>query len=264
MKRIFFWLIPFIALGALAGFYLLPESQKPAPQTMATPVPTLEPGIRHPVESSGTPGEPLPQLAKSDGPFSDALVALLGRNLPQFVYVDDMVRRIVATVDNLPRDYVAPKLMPVKPVSGLLITASGGDDLALSPKNPERYERYVRFVNAVPTEAMVALYARFYPLFQEQYEKLGYPDKYFNDRLVEVIDHLLTTPEINGTLRLTQPRILYQFADPKLERLSAGQKILLRIGHANELKVKAKLREIRQALVSMAPASALGNHDPRS
>ena len=264
MKRISFWLIPFITLGALAGFYLLPESQKPAPQPIGTPLPALEPGIRHPVETADTAGEPLPQLTESDGPFSDALAALLGRNLPQFVYVDDMVHRIVATIDNLPRDYVAPKLMPVKPASGLLITASSGDDLALSPKNAERYGRYVRFVDAVPTEAMVALYARFYPLFQEQYEKLGYPGKNFNDRLVEVIDHLLTTPEIDGTLRLTQLRILYQFADPKLERLSAGQKILLRIGHANELKVKSKLREIRQALVSMAPASALGNHDSRS
>jgi Protein of unknown function (DUF3014) len=264
MKRTFFWLIPFIVLGALAGLYLWPESQKPIPQPIATPASGVEPAIRHPVETVDTPGEPLPQLDESDGAFGDALAALLGRNLPKFVYVDDMVHRIVATVDNLPRDYVAPKLMPAKPVSGLLITASSGEDLTLSPKNAERYGPYVRLAEAVPTEAMVALYARFYPLFQEQYEKLGYPDKYFNDRLVEVIEHLLTTPEVDGPLRLTQPRILYEFADPKLEQLSAGQKILLRTGYANELKVKSKLREIRQALVSMAPASALRDHDPRS
>lgn len=264
MKRTFFWLIPVLVLGGLAGFYLWPQSQKTIPQPSATPTTAVEPAIRHPVEAVDSQGEPLPELAESDGAFGDALAALLGRNLPRFVYLDDMLHRIVATVDNLPRDYVAPKLQPVRPVSGILITANSGEDLALSPKNAERYGRYVRLADAVPTEAMVALYARFYPLFQEQYEKLGYPDKYFNDRLVEVIDHLLATPEVDRPLRLTQPRILYEFADPKLERLSAGQKILLRIGHANELKVKSKLREIRQALVSMTPASALSDQDPRS
>ena len=62
-----------------------------------------------------------------------------------------------------------------------------------------------------------------------------------------------SAPEVDGPVRLVQPRVLYEFADPKLEQLSAGQKILLRIGRANELKVKGKLREIRQALVSMKP-----------
>jgi hypothetical protein len=36
-----------------------------------------------------------------------------------------------------------------------------------------------------------------------------------------------------------------------LENLSAGQKILLRMGRTNQLKLKAKLREIRDRLVSM-------------
>jgi len=51
-------------------------------------------------------------------------------------------------------------------------------------------------------------------------------------------------------LLLTQPNVIYQFADPKLERLSAGQKIMLRIGSENASKIKAKLRQIRKRLVS--------------
>ncbi|HSQ82549.1 MAG TPA: DUF3014 domain-containing protein, partial [Casimicrobiaceae bacterium] len=34
---------------------------------------------------------------------------------------------------------------------------------------------------------------------------------------------------------------------------SAGQKIMVRMGHDNELRVKAKLRAIRQALVGNPP-----------
>jgi len=88
-----------------------------------------------------------------------------------------------------------------------------------------------------------------YPLLQQDYEQLGYPGRYFNDRVVQVIDHLLNTPEVQAPVLLIQPKVLYEFADPKLEELSAGQKILVRIGHENAVKVKAKLREIRSALV---------------
>jgi hypothetical protein len=102
----------------------------------------------------------------------------------------------------------------------------------------------------VPTPALVVVYRRFYPLFQKQYENLGYPEKYFNDRVVEVIDHLLEAPDLQPPVLLRQPRVLYEFADPKLESLSAGQKILLRMGLKNARKIKAKLREIREALVS--------------
>lgn len=264
MKRTLLWLIPLIVLGVLAGLRFWPESEKPPPQPLAEPSPAAEPGVRHPVESVDAPENPLPPLTESDGALSEALVALLGHQLPKFVHLKNIIHRIVATVDNLPRDHVAQKLMPVMPVPGLLMIASSGGNLTLGRKNSERYGPYVRLAEALPVDGLVAVYARFYPLFQQQYEKLGYPNKYFNDRVVEVIDHLLATPEIEGPLGLVQPRVLYEFADPQLEKLSAGQKILLRIGHANELKLKAKLREFRHALVSMAPKSALRLDDPRS
>jgi hypothetical protein len=262
MKRVLLWLSPLFLLGALAGLYFWPESQEHSPEPVAEHAPAAEPAVRHPVESVDAPENPLPPLAESDGALRDALAALLGGELPDFIYLENIIHRIVATVDNLPRDHVAPRLIPVKPAPGLPVTVKNGESLALSAKNAERYLPYVRLADAVPIDAAVALYVRFYPLFQEQYETLGYPGKYFNDRLVEVIDHLLTTPEIEEPLRLVQTKVLYEFADPKLETLSAGQKILLRMGHANELKIKAKLREIRQKLVSMAPTSAFRSGNP--
>jgi len=44
--------------------------------------------------------------------------------------------------------------------------------------------------------------------------------------------------------------VLYAYADPDLEARSAGQKIMMRMGADNEAKVKAKLRELRRALVN--------------
>jgi hypothetical protein len=62
---------------------------------------------------------------------------------------------------------------------------------------------------------------------------------------VQVIDHLLATPQVAGAIPLTRPKVFYEFADPSLEALSSGQKILIRMGPQNAEIVKAKLRELR-------------------
>jgi Protein of unknown function (DUF3014) len=107
----------------------------------------------------------------------------------------------------------------------------------------------VQLLESVNTSALVATYVRLYPLFQEAYKEQGYPKRYFNDRLIEAIDNALGAPNISTPIALTQPRVMHQFADAKLESLSAGQKIMLRMGSANEARVKAKLNEVRAALV---------------
>jgi len=254
MQRLFLWSVPVLALGALATLYIWRGSEKPQPQQLSAPA--LKPAIRYPMEAHEPSVDSLPPLAESDGVIADALVELFGQRLPEFVHLKSIVHRVVATVDNLPRDHLSMRLMPVMPVKGMPITEKSGESLVLGPKNFARYEPYVRLADAVPTGALVAVYARFYPLFQQQYENLGYPDKYFNDRAVEVIDHLLATPEAREPVHLVQPGVLYKFADPRLESLSAGQKIFLRMGSANAAKLKTNLRDIRRALVSMATAKA--------
>ncbi|MBI2364338.1 MAG: DUF3014 domain-containing protein [Deltaproteobacteria bacterium] len=249
MKRTLLWTIPVLAVVGASVLYFSLNSEKLQPQAPQVPAPA-PPAIRYPIEADGPPPEPLPALTESDGAIRDALAALFGKDLEKFFNLQDIIRRIVATIDNLPRDSVSLLLMPVKPLPGLLVTTGTGESLALSPRNAARYRAYVRLAEAVPTQALVAVYRRFYPLFQKQYENLGYTEKYFNDRVVEVIDHLLEAPDVHRLVLLSQPRVLYEFADPKLERLSAGQKILLRMGRENAVEMKAKLREIREALVS--------------
>jgi hypothetical protein len=248
MTRTYFWLILALAVvGAGAWHFSLnrQKSQEPPPQTAPR-----DPPIRYPIETEKPTEKPLPALSQSDSPIRDALRPLFGKDLEKFFYLQDIIHRIVATIDNLPRDSVSLRLMPVKRPPGILVTIGTKESLAVSPQNAARYRPYVHLAGSVPTYALLSLYKRFYPLFQEQYENLGYPGKYFNDRLVEVIDHLLEAPDLRPPVRLSQPRVLYEFADPKLESLSAGQKILLRMGRENALKVKAKLREIREALAA--------------
>lgn len=226
----------------------------PAPVVQAGPAPVPEPATaeHHPVPEvpDAPPAKPLPSLDDSDRDFLEALAGAAGADrLARFLVPERIVRNIVVTVDNLPRRTFAMRLSPLKPVGGLVATAGQDETLAIAPENAARYGPMVQWLEGLDVRRTVALYVRFYPLFQKAYEELGYPKGHFNTRLVQVIDHLLTAPEPTEPLRLTVPHVLHEYADPVLEAQSAGRKVLLRMGNANAARVKEKLREFRRALV---------------
>jgi len=222
-----------------------PEApMSPAPATSA---PAAQSQYPLPVAASND----LPPLTASDSAVSDAIAQqLVSPALKQLLEHTDVVRRIVATVDAIPRRHVPMGLLPVKPPVGSFVANDSGNGATLDARNEQRYAPYVALAHEVDSKKLVAAYVRFYPLFQEQYRQLGYPQGNFNDRLVLAIDDLLATPNVDGPIALERPRILYQYADPGLESLSAGQKVLLRMGKANAYAVKQKLREIRAEIVA--------------
>ena len=226
-----------------------PQPQPPAPaETMPAPETEPAPKIQYPVEEPARE-KPLPELSQSDAIVQKALAGLFGeKTLAEFFYLDYIIPRIVVTVDNLPRGKAAQRLMPVKPVAGKFLVTGEEDDLVLNPANYSRYAPYVRLAEAVNVKKIVADYVHFYPLFQKAYKDLGYPTGYFNDRLVEVIDHLLAAPDVQGPVKLVQPSVMYQFAERELEARSAGQKIMVRMGTENAARIKAKLKEYRREL----------------
>jgi len=241
-----------LVLAALVAgglyWYLGQPAAPPAPPAIVPPpvAPVkAEPAIRHPIEA--TPSEaPLPTLGNSDVVVFDALAALVGRDTAgRFLVLPGIIRRVVVAVDNLPRERLAQRLSPVKPVPGQFAVSGGMDHKVMAAANAARYTPYVHALDAVDAAKLHAVYVRFYPLFQEAYRELGYPKGYFNDRLVEVLDLMIATPEHDAPIALVQEKVMYQFADPKLEALPVGQKMLLRMGTENARKVKAKLREIR-------------------
>ena len=246
-------LVMAVLAGAAGAYYWWSRREPPAlpppPPRIAAPAPATPQGPRHPVPEAAP--RPLPPLAARDPALLDAIRPLFGPQvLERLLNLDDAIRRIVATVDNLPREQVSTRLNPVRPVGGLPVTQGRDATLALAPDNAKRYAAHVRALELVDAKRLAEVYLHFYPLFQQAYVELGYPNGHFNDRLVDVIDHLLAAPEVKGPIALTQPKVLYEFADERLEALSAGQKTMVRLGPDNAARVKAKLREIRQELTA--------------
>ena len=252
MKRFFFWLITLgiIAFGAIA---LLWEPKIPPQLTVPSPpAPAAEkkaaPAIAYPLPEVVAGQDTLPELDSSDNALLASLTQL-HRRLGELMIPERLARNIVATIDNLPREEVSLKVRPVKPTHGAFLVSREGS-LHMATGNQERYRKYVRTFEETDPEQLVALYIRFYPAFQKAYQELGYPGRYFNDRVVTVIDHLLDAPELDGKVELTQPKVLYEFADPELQKASAGHKLMMRMGVENARRVKAQLKEIRARLLS--------------
>jgi len=248
-----------LAAAGFAVYYFGPWSRPPvlppAPRVEAPRVqpPAAPQGPQNPIATT-EPAQPLPTVKESDPAMRDAITGLVGADAFQrFFEPEDILHRIVATIDNLPRKSYASRLDPVKTPAGAFATAGKDETLAIAPANAARYAPYVRTLEAVDPDKLVAAYVHFYPLFQKAYVDLGYPNGYFNDRLVEVIDDLLATPDVQGPIRLVVPHVLYEYADPELQSRSAGQKVLLRMGRENAAKVKAKLREIRTRVAKAKP-----------
>lgn len=262
------WIIPVVLAVAAAAaliFYWIqinrdvppPATQAPSSAEVAEPAALPKPV--HPVAPPAPVADPqaellpLPSLDQSDEYFKLGLTDVFGDPVAEMLVETGVIEKIVATIDNLPRGQVAEKIRPVAPVVDSF-RADGQDDSGeyfISETNYERYELAVDMASSANLLALIDLYRRFYPLFQSAYENLGYPDAYFNDRLVEVIDHLLETPNVQGPIALVRPHVLYEYADESLESLSGGQKMIIRMGTENADKTKQFLRELRQLVTAL-------------
>jgi hypothetical protein len=260
MSRTIWWLIlvaGLAVLGAIVYYGTVPPARESAPPVAppllepqaVAPAPSPEPAVRYPLPPQ-TMERPLPALDTSDATMRNTLRELWSdRTVEDRFHLKDFIRRIVVTIDNLPRKKVAQQLMPVRRVDGAFLVSGENEELAVGEQNAARYRPYVMLLESVDPGQLVALYMRFYPLFQQAYEDLGYPRQYFNDRLVAAIDDMLAAPDLDGPVKLVRPKVFYLYADPELEASSAGQKILMRMGPDNAARVKTRLKAIRAELV---------------
>ncbi|MBI1425417.1 MAG: DUF3014 domain-containing protein [Gammaproteobacteria bacterium] len=250
-----------MVVAVIGGGYYYWQSHQPklqpadvsAPPPALAPAPPPKPPVRQVIEPPPPPlpqAPPVPKLAQSDNYMLDALAGLINNKvLMKLLRTERVIPNIVATIDNLPRNKVPIRIMPVEMTPGDFLVSGSGETLAIDPKNAARYTSYLKLAEAIDTKKLVDLYVRLYPLFQQAYQELGFPDKYFNDRLIETVNDLLETPSVKQPIPLVVHSVYYQFADPDLEGLSSGQRIMLRIGADNAIKVKAKLRDIKQELL---------------
>ncbi len=264
--RLLFIIMLAAGLGGAAWYFwddIRPQIDEISGQQQTERVVEEQPGAREPIHpiqpiapSRAIDGNlvSLPPLDESDSYFLLALIDAFGSEMGRQLVSDALVDKFVASIDNLTRSHVAEKIRPINRLSGTfdVEVIDGDDQFFLSRQNYERYDLLVNLVDRADLSTVAEMYRRFYPLFQESYVRLGYPNGYFNDRVVEVIDHLLATPAPAEPVYLVRPHVLYEYADPDLEALSSGQKQLLRMGSSHAARIKSALRDLRVLITQSA------------
>lgn len=182
----------------------------------------------------------------------------LARNWPlaqlrKYFNLQEQARRLVITVDNLPREHVPSQLRITRGVPELLRVQKDGETITLDPSNYERYDRIISYVEKMDARKIGRLYAKFYPLLQRTYEETGFPEERFHDRVLAALDDMMDAPRPTGPIRLVQPKVLYRFEDDHLESLSAGQKIMIRVGPENAARLRKVLARVRAAIAARDP-----------
>lgn len=270
-RRIAPWVVGAVVLAGAAFAmwrWLQPAPTRPdvslPPAAVAMPsepVAAAEPVIANPIVTP--PDAP---AAPTDADVESALRELGDAGLVQSLFrMQNLPRHIVATVDNLGREQASSGLWPVSPPPGVFTTDRSGEGDVIADANFARYARHVALLESINVTRAAQAYRRLYPLFQRAYENLGSQGKYFNDRMIIVIDQLLRTPESAGPIRVRLPEfgtdvkpdrpwVMYEFEDRTLQSLSSGQRILLRTGPDNMRRVKSWLRALRNEIARTPPA----------
>lgn len=247
------WIVLLVLLLALVGagvwylFLRAPQEPAPAPEPVAQSA--AEPA-REPAEVRPEPPEiELPPLSASDE-LVRRLVGELSSHprVAAFLADEELVRRFVATVDNVARGTSPrPHLAAAAPDGGFPVLEENGRVLA-DPRGYDRYDPLVAAFTGLDPEGSAETYRRLEPLIDQAYRELGYPDREFDRTLERAIAELLAVPVVEGPVELVPEVQRYEYADPRLEDLSAAQKHLLRAGPDNVRRVQNHLRALAAAL----------------
>lgn len=198
------------------------------------------------------PEEPeiaLPELSASDVFVREALGKLSQHpGLASFILTDELVRKIVAAVDNIAGGENPARHFPYLAPEEKFDVVHRAPDVFVDPRSYHRYNVLASAFASMDTEGLATLYRDAKPLLDEAYAELGYQDQRFEDALEKAITVLLQTPVVDGRIALRADSVNYTFVERRLEALSPAQKQLLRTGPENTKKVQTKLRELADAL----------------
>jgi hypothetical protein len=243
-RRRKWWIVVLAVLAVVAvgwGLWKLIWDRPPEPEPQEARAPQQETPSLEPVEPE--PAD-LPLLAESDGWVRDVVGQLSEHpRLLTWLLNDDLIRRLVAAVDNMaegvsPRSHVG-FLRP----SETFAAVEQGDRLIVDPKTYERYDPLAGVIGSLHVDGTAQVYRNVKPLLDAAYRDLCYPDGDFDAVATKVVRMVLATPVVYD-IEVERFASSYKYTDPRLEGLNEAQKHLLRLGPDNLAAVQSQMRRI--------------------
>jgi hypothetical protein len=171
----------------------------------------------------------------------------------EWIDVRDALGRFVAAVDLVSRGETPGEIFPfLQPKQPFEPAPGKGADLdapvLIDQGTYDRYDRFAEVVGSLDIRACARAYRMFLPVLQRTYEDLGYPQGSFDLAFRKALYELLRAPIVPEPVFVRKKVITYVYIDEDLEARSEAQKMLIRMGPENTMRIQSTLRELALAV----------------
>jgi hypothetical protein len=233
-----------LILGAVGAWWWSARRENPPARAAVT----ATEGVVSPPAVSRT----LPPLEQMDT-FLRALFGALSSHpqLARWLATDDLIRQMADSIDKISRGESPAKTVSVlKPQDVFEIKGARGQ-MVIDPRSYRRYEPLASAVASLNANGLAQAYRTIQPRLDEAYRALGRSENTVDEAINVALTVLLTTPDVQDPIRVVPGKgATYAFADPNLESLAPMQKHLIRMGPQNAAIIRARLRELADALAA--------------
>ena len=209
----------------------------PEPEPDLPPVTAPEPTIELSLAEANT------QLAER---LSELQIAPIDE---QFASKPNAIERSVAITDILRQGEVPYKLLPVARPKQKFPFADNGLAVTMDPAGFARYDGLTNTLSKLDVNTTITLFREYQSTIQQAWQALGYADKSVEPALLEVLELIMLTPDIQLDARLLRDEANWVYEDESLEKLPALQKQIMRMGPENAERLKALARDLRGGLL---------------
>ena len=211
---------------------VLPEREPDLPPVTA-PEPTIE----------LTLAEANTQLAER---LSELQIAPIDE---QFASKPNAIERGVAIADILRQGEVPYKLLPVARPKQKFPFADNGLAVTMDPAGFARYDGLTNTLSSLDVNTTITLFREYQSTIDQAWQALGYTDNSVEPALLEALELIMLTPDIQVDARLLKDEANWIYEDESLEKLPALQKQIMRMGPENAERLKALARDLRGGLL---------------
>jgi len=221
------------------------ETSLAAPQEQTTGV--------EPVPLPEAPDWVLPPLNQSDAFLRDRLGEL---GVPSgWIAEEELVRRLATVLDSGSRGDYPRRQLGVLALGAPFGVLEQDGRLVPDPANQARYAGLFATLDAIDPRLAARLLRFLSPLVNEALTELS-SSADAEALLTAGLRQVLAVPVLTEPPELIRPNVFYVYADPELEQLKPLQKLVLRSGPENVLRIQAWAREFAAAF-GVNPAGAV-------
>lgn len=223
------------------------------PDEAELPVPGEQAVGVEPLPLAQEPGWVLPPLNQSDAFLRDRLGEL---GMPaNWTVEEELVRRLATVLASSARGDYPRRQLGVVALGAPFGVLERDGRLIPDPANQARYAALLSTLEAIDPRLAARLLRFVLPLVDEALAELG-SSSGAEPLLAAGLRWVLDVPVLTEPPELVRPNVFYAYADPELERLKPLQKLVLRSGPENVLRIQAWVREFAAAL-GVSPAASV-------